>query len=54
MGFDIEVKGRAGQAAITGIEKINAIMELAHKIIDLESLNGRLSGLEVTTAEYHY
>jgi glutamate carboxypeptidase len=39
-GYLLVVKGRAGHAAFAGPDKASAILELAHKIIALERLNG--------------
>ena len=47
IGYDIKVRGRAGHAAFAGPDKASAIVELARKVIDLESLNGRSPGLTV-------
>lgn len=39
VGYEIEVKGKAGHAAFAGPDKASAILELAHKIVALEALN---------------
>jgi glutamate carboxypeptidase len=47
IGVHIEVWGRAGHAAFAGSEKESAIVEVAHKVIELEKLNGKSPGLTV-------
>ncbi len=38
-GFVLNVKGRAGHAAFSGLDKASAILELSRKIIEIEKLN---------------
>ena len=47
IGYLLAVKGQAGHAAFVGSEKASAILELAHKIIDLERLNDDRKGIVV-------
>lgn len=47
LGVTLEVRGQAGHAAFTRQGKASAILELAHKTIQLESLNGMQEGLTV-------
>ncbi|MGD9125185.1 MAG: M20 family metallopeptidase [Desulfarculaceae bacterium] len=45
LGFKVRVRGRAGHAAYAGPDKASAVLEMAHKIIALEALNGLVPGL---------
>ena len=47
IGIKLETRGRAGHAAFAGKDKASAILELAHKIIELERLNNPASGMTV-------
>lgn len=47
LGLEIHVRGRAGHAANPSIEKSSAVLALAHKIIDIESLNNTFPELTV-------
>jgi len=47
LGLDLRARGLAGHAAFAGPDKASAILELAHKIIGLEALNGLAPGLTV-------
>lgn len=47
LGFTLRVSGSAGHAAYVVDDKATAVLELAHKIIRLESLNGLVPGLSV-------
>jgi glutamate carboxypeptidase len=49
VGFNIE--GVPGHAAFTGNEKASAVLELAHKIIALESLNDSDAGISVNAGK---
>ena len=47
LSLELKVKGRAGHAAFAGKDKASAIVELAHKIIEFESLNDPDRGISV-------
>lgn len=51
IGFTLTVKGAAGHAAFADRQKKSAILELSHKIIELESLNGLSPGLTVNVGK---
>jgi glutamate carboxypeptidase len=51
IGFTLTVKGTAGHAAFADNRKKSAILELAHKTIELEALNGRSAGLTVNVGK---
>jgi glutamate carboxypeptidase len=53
VGLKIEVRGQAGHAAFAGNGKASAILELAHKIIELEKLNSCIPGLTVNVGQIH-
>ena len=45
LSLELKIKGRAGHAAFAGKDKASAIVELAHKIIEFESLNNPDRGI---------
>jgi glutamate carboxypeptidase len=47
LSVKLDVFGKSGHAAFSGKQKASAILELAHKIIDLESLNDNEKGITV-------
>ena len=47
LSLELKIKGRAGHAAFAGKDKASAIVELAHKIIEFESLNNPHGGISV-------
>jgi len=47
LSVKLDVFGKSGHAAFAGKDKASAILELAHKIIDLESLNDNEKGITV-------
>jgi glutamate carboxypeptidase len=47
LGFKLEITGAAGHAAVSVVDKASAIVELAHKILAFEKLNGTIPGLSV-------
>jgi glutamate carboxypeptidase len=47
LGLEIHVRGKGGHAANPSIEKSSAVLALAHKIIDIESLNNIFPELTV-------
>jgi glutamate carboxypeptidase len=47
VGISIAAKGVAGHAAFANKSKCSAILELSHKIIELEALNGLSPGISV-------
>jgi glutamate carboxypeptidase len=47
LSLELKIKGRAGHAAFAGKDKASAIVELAHKIIEFESLNNPDRGISV-------
>ena len=47
LSVKLDVYGKSGHAAFTGKDKASAILELAYKIIDLESLNNNKEGITV-------
>jgi glutamate carboxypeptidase len=47
LSVKLDVFGKSGHAAFSGKHKASAILELAHKIIDLESLNDHEKGITV-------
>jgi len=47
LGLRLRVAGQAGHAAFAGREKASAVLELAHKVIEIESLNDPNAGLTV-------
>ncbi|MEA3340587.1 MAG: M20 family metallopeptidase, partial [Chloroflexota bacterium] len=47
IGLKLEICGQAGHAAFAGKDKASAILELAHKTIELEKLNSCIPGLTV-------
>jgi glutamate carboxypeptidase len=47
LSVKLDVYGKSGHAAFAGKDKASAILELAHKIIDLESLNDNEKGITV-------
>jgi glutamate carboxypeptidase len=47
LGLRLNVAGQAGHAAFAGRDKASAILELAYKVIELESLNDPNAGLTV-------
>ena len=51
IGFTLTAKGAAGHAAFADSQKKSAILELSHKIIELESLNGLSPGLTVNVGK---
>lgn len=53
IGFALNARGAAGHAAFADHQKKSAILELAHKTIDLEALNGRLPGLTVNVGKVY-
>ena len=53
IGLQLTVRGQAGHAAYATTDKPSAILELAHKIIRLEALNGLKSGLTVNVGKIH-
>ncbi len=53
LGFHLNVTGRAGHAAFVTPGKPSAILELAHKIIQVEALNGLKPGLTVNVGKIH-
>jgi len=52
-GFHLNVSGHAGHAAFAETDKASAILELSHKIIQLEALNGLKPGLTVNVGKIH-
>ncbi len=53
LSLELEIKGIAGHAAFAGKDKASAIVELAHKIIALESLNELGRGISVNVGKVH-
>lgn len=53
IGLNLNVSGQAGHAAFATTDKASAILELAHKIIRLEALNGLKPGLTVNVGKIH-
>jgi glutamate carboxypeptidase len=51
LGLRLEIKGRAGHAGYPGAIKASALLELAHKIIALEGLNGLAPGLTLNVGK---
>jgi glutamate carboxypeptidase len=51
LGLHLEIKGQAGHAGYPGDAKASALLELAHKIIALEQLNGLIPGLTVNVGK---
>ncbi len=51
MSARLSITGRAGHAAFAGKDKASAILELAHKIIDIEKLNQPEKGLSATVGK---
>jgi glutamate carboxypeptidase len=47
LSVKLDVFGKSGHAAFAGKDKASAILELAHKIMDLESLNNHEKGITV-------
>jgi glutamate carboxypeptidase len=47
LSLELTINGRAGHAAFAGKDKASAIVELAHKIIEFESLNDPENGISV-------
>jgi len=47
LSVKLDVFGKSGHAAFAGKDKASAILELAHKTIDLESLNDNKKGITV-------
>lgn len=47
LSLELKIKGKAGHAAFAGKDKASAILELAHKIIEFESLNNPEAGTSV-------
>jgi glutamate carboxypeptidase len=47
----LDVYGKSGHAAFTGKDKASAILELAHKTIDFESLNNNDKGITVNVGK---
>jgi len=47
LSVTLDVFGKSGHAAFAGKDKASAILELSHKIIDLESLNNHEKGITV-------
>jgi glutamate carboxypeptidase len=50
-GFTITAKGVAGHAAYANKNKMSAILELSHKVIELEALNGISPGVTVNVGK---
>lgn len=46
--YEINVQGRAAHAGVEPEKGANAILELAHRIVDLHSLNGLVPGITVS------
>ena len=53
IGLQLNVSGQAGHAAFATTDKASAILELAHKIIQLEALNGLKPGLTVNVGKIY-
>jgi glutamate carboxypeptidase len=51
LGLRLKVRGKAGHAGFAGADKASAILELSHKIIELEALNDTEKGLSVNVGE---
>jgi glutamate carboxypeptidase len=51
LGIRLTVTGKAGHAAFAGPEKASAVLALAHKIVQLEALNGQPLGLTVNVGQ---
>ena len=51
LGLEIHMKGKAGHAANSSKDKSSAILALAYKIIEIESLNNVLPGLTVNVGQ---
>jgi len=53
LGFRLEIIGKAGHAGYSGAIKPSALLELAHKVISLEDLNGLKPGMTVNVGQAH-
>jgi glutamate carboxypeptidase len=51
IGFRLTFKGAAGHAAFADRHKKSSILELSHKVIELEALNGQSPGLTVNVGK---
>ncbi len=51
LSLELNIKGKAGHAAFAGKDKASAILELAHKIIEFESLNNPDRGISVNVGK---
>lgn len=51
IGLRLKVKGRAEHAAKASLNKASAILELAHKVIKIEELNGLAPGMLVNVGQ---
>lgn len=51
LSLELKIQGIAGHAAFAGKDKASAIVELAHKIIDFESLNDADRGISVNVGK---
>jgi glutamate carboxypeptidase len=51
LGIRLTVTGKAGHAAFADPDKASALLALAHKIVQLEALNGQQPGLTVNVGQ---
>jgi len=51
LSLELKIQGQSGHAAFAGKDKASAVLELAHKIIEFESLNDLGRGISVNVGE---